>query len=168
MAQFLHGACFSPVKITFLKAIKNKHFTSWPGLDERLIEKILLPSMTTEAGYLNQERQYFQSTSTNKKIQERMKKLIQEAPKGQPFKQMLEEDIHKDVFLLSDLPNIKTHQVIFSIIESSHAGIGYTDLTGRFPFRSSRGNEYILIGYHYDANATLAEPIKNMEAETIA
>ena len=72
-----------------------------------------------------------------------------------------------DSFTLSDLPNIKTRQVIFSIVESSHTGIGYTHPTGRFPFRSSRGNEYILIGYHYDANAILAEPLKNSQDESI-
>ena len=125
------------------------------------------PSMVTEAEHLNQERQHLQSTSTNKDIQERMKNLIQEALKGQHFKQTLEDDMHKDAFPPSDLPNIKTRQLIFSVIQSSHSGIGYTDLTGRFPFRSSRGNEYILIGYHHDVNAILAEPLKNRQAEII-
>ena len=74
-----------------MKAIKNKHFTSWPGLDEKLIKKYILPSMETEAGYLNQERQHLQFTSTTKKIQERAQKLIQEAPKGQHFQKSLEE-----------------------------------------------------------------------------
>jgi len=76
--------------------------------------------MATEAGRLNQEMQRLQSTSTNKNIEERIKKLIQETPKDQPFKQTLDEDIHKDYFPPSDLPNIKTYQLIFSIIESSH------------------------------------------------
>ena len=38
------------------------------------------------------------------------------------------------------------------------------DLTGRFPYASSRGNEYIMIFYHYDANAILAQPMKNRSA----
>ena len=41
------------------------------------------------------------------------------------------------------------------------------DLTGRFPFCSSRSNEYILIGYNYDANAILGVPLKNRQAATI-
>ena len=140
LVQFLHGACFSPVKRIFIKVIKNKHFTTWSGLDEQLIKKNLPSSMVTEAGHLNQERQHLQSTSANKDIQERMRKLMQEDPQGQPFKKTLENDIHKDAFPPSDLSNIKTHQVIFSIIQSSHSGIGYIDFTGRFPFRPSRGN----------------------------
>ena len=123
--------------------------------------------MSTEAGHLHNERKHLQSTSTNKKIQEKIVKLIQKASKGQPFKQTLEENILKDSFPPSDLQDIKTHQLVFSIIESSHARIGYTYLTGRFPSRSSRGNECILITYHYDANAILAERIKNRQAETI-
>ena len=28
----------------------------------------------------------------------------------------------------------------------------YSDLTGKFPVQSDRGNNYILVTYHYDAN----------------
>ena len=38
--------------------------------------------------------------------------------------------------------------------------LGCMDLTGRFPYKSSRGNKYILIAYNYDGNTTLAEPLK--------
>ena len=40
----------------------------------------------------------------------------------------------------------------------------YTDLTGRFPVQSSRGNNYILVCYSYDGNTILAEPLKNRSA----
>ena len=43
----------------------------------------------------------------------------------------------------------------------------FIDLTGRFPYKSSRGNEYILIAYHYDSNAILGLPLKNRRAGTI-
>jgi hypothetical protein len=32
LINYLHAACFSPVKSTWITAIKNGHFTSWPGL----------------------------------------------------------------------------------------------------------------------------------------
>ena len=41
------------------------------------------------------------------------------------------------------------------------------DLTGHFPHCSSRGNNYILVAYHYDSNAILGEPLKNRQAATI-
>ena len=36
----------------------------------------------------------------------------------------------------------------------------YTDQTGRLPVTYSKGNEYILVAYHYDPNNIHAEPLK--------
>ena len=72
-----------------------------------------------------------------------------------------------DCFPISDIPNQRTNQVLYSIIPLSPTGIGYTDLTGRFPTRLSRGNEYIFVSYHYDANAILAIPLKNRTSPCI-
>jgi hypothetical protein len=37
----------------------------------------------------------------------------------------------------------------------------YTDLTGRFPTTSSKGNKYMSVLYEYDGNAILAEPMES-------
>ena len=42
------------------------------------------------------------------------------------------------------------------------------DLMGQFSYKSQQGHKYILVAYHYDANAILAEPLKNWKAQTIA
>ena len=59
--------------------------------------------------------------------------------------------------------------MLFSIkiIEIKPTERGYIDFTGRFPYRSSWGNEYIIVGYNYGGNCILAEPIKNYEAKSI-
>ena len=44
-------------------------------------------------------------------------------------------------------------------------GLICTDLPGRFPFISSRGNNYIFIMYDFDSNAILAEPIKSRKTK---
>ena len=80
---------------------------------------------------------------------------------------MLREHIDKDAFPPSDNPNIKTNEVIYAIFDSSSKGLAYIDLTGRFPYRSAQGNEYILVGYHYDANAILSTALKNRQAASI-
>ena len=72
-----------------------------------------------------------------------------------------DEDIHP----LSDIPNHKTHDAIFSITSKSDKA--FMDLTGRFPHCSSRGNEYILVAYHYDSNAIIGLPLKNRQSDTI-
>jgi hypothetical protein len=38
LINYLHAACFRPVKSTWITAIKNGHFTSWPGLTEHAVE----------------------------------------------------------------------------------------------------------------------------------
>ena len=37
----------------------------------------------------------------------------------------------------------------------------YSDLTGKFPVQSDRGNKYILVAYHYDAKNIITTPLKN-------
>jgi len=37
----------------------------------------------------------------------------------------------------------------------------YTDQTGRFPQKSSRGNQYIMVLIEIDSNAILVEAMKN-------
>ena len=40
-------------------------------------------------------------------------------------------------------------------------------MTEHFLYRSSRGNDYILVDYHCDGNDILAEPLKNRTVATI-
>ena len=41
----------------------------------------------------------------------------------------------------------------------------YSDQTGRFLHRLSKGNKYLMIMYIYDSNAILAVPMNNQEAK---
>jgi hypothetical protein len=62
LINYLHAACFSPVKSTWIKAIKNGNFSSWPGLNEHSVEKYLSKSTSTAKGHLNQHRQNARTT----------------------------------------------------------------------------------------------------------
>jgi hypothetical protein len=62
LINYLHAACFSPVKSTWIKAIKNGFFSSWPGLNEPTVEKYLSKSTSTAKGHLNQQRQNARTT----------------------------------------------------------------------------------------------------------
>ena len=44
--------------------------------------------------------------------------------------------------------------------------IAYIDFTGRFAYRSSTGNQYLLEAYHYNGNCILARTIKDRKATT--
>ena len=58
------------------------------------------------------------------------------------------------------------HHVAFGFIDMStetHGlkGLVSTDLPGRFPFTSSKGNNYIMYMYDYDSNVIWSHPIKS-------
>jgi hypothetical protein len=135
LINYLHAACFSPVKSTWITAIKNGHFTSWPGLTEQAVEKHLSKSTSTTKGHLNQQRQNARTTEVKDT------KVIVTGP---------------------DLDHgINTQFVYVATIDADQI---YTDQTGRFPVVSSKGNKYIMILYDYDSNAILAQPIKDRTA----
>jgi hypothetical protein len=135
LINYLHAACFSPVISTWSKAIKNGIFSSWPGLNEHIVENHFSKSTSTAEGHLNQQRQNARTTKI------------------------------KDAQLLDPEPDIdhgiKTQFVYAATID---AGQIYTDQTGRFTVVSSKGNKYIIILYDYDSNAVLAQPIKDRTA----
>jgi hypothetical protein len=60
LIKYLHAACFSPVKSTWIVAIKNGNF--WLRLTEHAVEKHLSKSTSTTKGHLNQQRQNARTT----------------------------------------------------------------------------------------------------------
>ena len=64
LAQYLHASCLSPPVSTFVKATKNNHFTTWPGLTPSLILKNLPKTIATYQGHLHSERKGLQSTQS--------------------------------------------------------------------------------------------------------
>eukprot|EP00957_Ditylum_brightwellii_P037440 2832174-Ditylum_brightwellii.AAC.3 len=63
-----------------------------------------------------------------------------------------------------------TNHIYVQIINPDNIGsIGciFTDQTGKFPWKYSRGNQYILVLYKYDGNIILAKRIKNKRASQI-
>lgn len=99
-------------------------------------------------GHLSQERSNLQST---KKKTKKSKSNIK---------------IDTDFCPTSDFPNVKRHEVVY-FLTTTDSSCAYTDLMGKFPVQSSRGNNYVLVAYHYDANAILTKDLKNPETQSI-
>jgi hypothetical protein len=59
----LHKALFSPTKSALLKAVKDGHLITWPGLTEDAIHKHLKLTPAMAMGHMNQRRQHIRSTS---------------------------------------------------------------------------------------------------------
>ena len=146
LAKYHHATCMSPTLTTFSKAIATNNFITWPGLTPKLVLRNLPKSIYTYQGHLHSEKQGLQSTKKQTKQEELT-------------------DI-QDFFPPSESPNHRTNEVCYAIIDLEKE-LGFMDLTGKFPRKSSRGNEYLLIGYNYDANHIRAIPIKNRKGPTI-
>jgi hypothetical protein len=134
LVHYLHKALFSPTKSAMLQAVKDGHLITWPGLTEDAISKHLKLTPATAMGHMNQRRHYIRSTS--------------KAP------------IEKQSTPDTDL-GTKTHLVYAVIVDQGQL---YTDLTGKLPVRSSKGNSYVMICYIYDCNYIKVIPMKSRSA----
>jgi hypothetical protein len=88
---------------------------TWPGLTEDTINKHLMLTPATAMGHMTQRRQIIQSTS--------------KAP------------VEKQQLAGTDL-GTKTH-LVYAVVADQ--GQLYTDLTGKFPVRSSKVNSYAML-----------------------
>ena len=55
--KFLHASCFSPVKSTWIKAIRNGNFATFPGLIANLVSKYLPLEILTILGHYHRFKQ---------------------------------------------------------------------------------------------------------------
>ena len=136
LIKFLHAATYSPTTETWCKAVDKGYFQSWPGLTAKAIRKYLPKSEATIRGHMDQTRQNVRSTKPTPAKDNPDPTNVPEQEPGNP-----------------------TTNVMFAAVE--RVGKVYTDQTGRFPVISTDGYKYVLVMYVYDANAVLAEPLKN-------
>ena len=136
-----------PVKSTFFKAIKI--FLTWPGLSEKKISNYLHPQTETAKEHLAQTRNHLQSTNLR------------------PVdNNVYLENIRKNIKAIKSTGNLLSSKFLEEILRALYDIRFFTNRSILYPFnsdisyRSARGNEYILVAYHYDANVTLAQPLK--------
>jgi hypothetical protein len=133
--KFLHQACCSPATSTFLTAIQNGQFTTWPMLTSKNVYKYLPQSEATAIGHINQSRKNTRSTKT------KITSILRPEPKTH---------------------TTQTDKTYANVMEChSPTGQIYSNKTGRFLVQSSQWNKHIMIVYKHDSNAILAEPMKN-------
>ena len=65
----------------------------------------------------------------------------------------------KEIIATSQVAQKKQHKIFVKIIDLKETM--YSDQTRKFPYLSSRGNRYIMVAYHTDANYNFMEPMKN-------
>jgi hypothetical protein len=115
---------FSCTKSALVHAVKKGQLATWPGLIVEAINKHLKLTTATDMVHMNQERQNIRST-----------------------KERLLEQEYEDITPFGS--GEKTHLVFAVVLDQGQI---YTDLTGSFPTRSSKGNNNLMICYSYDTN----------------
>jgi hypothetical protein len=143
---YLHTAAGFPTKPTWIAAIKNKQFTSWPGLTAKAFAKHYPKSKETMKGHGRKGRSGLWST----KLKEPVKTPPPSATK----------DTHTNH---SDVQIATGYDFFIKIICMEEEGNEhiFTDQTGRFPKKSSQGNQFIMVLSHPDSNAILQEAMRN-------
>jgi hypothetical protein len=134
LVNYLQKAMFSPTKSALLQAVKNGHLITWPGLTEQAINTNLKLTPATDTGHMNKRRQNILSTSKNSITSDMEDEAVTSAGLG-----------------------TKTHLVYVVVVDQGQL---YTDLTGKFLVRSSKGNWYVMVCYAYECNYVKVVPIK--------
>ena len=105
--------------------------------------------ISTLKGHIKQERKNLQSTKKQ--------------PPSQKIKAAKEEkeskDCTLDYFPFSDTQNVKTNEVMCSMITNDEKSMGYMYLTVIFTHCSASGHEYLLVRYNYEDNAIFVKPL---------
>ena len=149
--NYLYAACFSPPQSTFLHAIRQGFFVTFPNLTAKLVSKYLIKSVASAKGHLDQQYKNCRSTTST---------TFHNNTHDNP----LYEDVITN-------PITERTNLVFLTIESSQdfspTNQISTDQTGRFPILSNKGNQYIMLMYDYDSNDILVHPMKNRTATEI-
>ena len=145
-----HASTGFPTKATFIDAIRNGNYSTWPKLTVTLINHYFPDLDKMIKGHLKGQRQGIRSTKqlALDKIIEKEEVRIKVEGKGSPFHQ---------------IPITKTHEVFFRIDDLTDSI--HTNQTGAFPFTSQRGNRYIMVAIHLDANYIFVQPMRNRTKE---
>ena len=146
LAMFYHQSVGSPPASTFVKAIRNGQFKSFPGLTAELITKHLPPSKATAKGHMVRKRQGVQSTRSQRK--EILDARLELADMNPPQEACAANE---------------NEMFCFAALADANEGVIYSDQTGRFPVMSHEGMQYLFIAYIYDENAILIRPLRNRE-----
>jgi hypothetical protein len=135
LVNYLHNAMFSLPKSALLQAVKNGQLVTWTGLTEKIINKHQNLTPASTMGHMNQRRQNIRSTS----------------------KTPITSDIEDVTVTLAGL-GTKTHLVYAVLVDQGQL---YTELTVKFPVRSSKGNWYVMVCYVFDCNYVKVVPMKS-------
>jgi hypothetical protein len=136
----VHSASASPPPSTWIKAINNKQFHTWPGLTADAVRKYLPDSTATAKGHLKKTPAGVRSTKPKQPT------IIINTPPGTivpPNAKVKFITNDEDLFPPAKINEVN-HVFCWAALADQIKGTTYTDLTGRFPTMSMENNQYVL------------------------
>ncbi len=123
LVRYLHACMGFPTKPSWIEAIKNRQYASWPGLTVKAAAKYFPESKETMKGHGRKTKSGLRSTKTPLKSDDDNDN-IETAPIHLPHPPAKQKELVLRIFDLSD----KAQRLV------------YTDQTGKFPKKPSKGN----------------------------
>jgi len=146
IVRYFHAAAGFPTKPTWLRAIKNGHYDSWQGLSAATVERHYPESIETWKGHGRKIKMNLISTKELIKEERANRQLAMNVSEAEPGTEM--EACYHIVYDLADEMERKM----------------YSDQTGRFPARSYKGMQYVMVVFDTISNAILVEPMRDRTA----
>jgi hypothetical protein len=132
-------------------AVEKGFLPNIPGLTKAALQKYLPHTVATAKGHLDQSRKNKHSAKTTKLS---------------PFLQIAAapgDGALTDAFPTAEPPGLATQAIYVDLWDAARGKI-FSDLMGRLPVPSSRGNKYIFLLYDYDSNSINVQAIPSHNA----
>ena len=142
IVKYVHAAMGSPTPTTFTKAYAKGFFTA-PGLTIDMVRKHTFTTIATAKGHLHLNRQGTRSTKQK------------------------HEDKETDEFPPKIVGKSKTLSFTMQTIKTDELQHLHADLAGRFPYKSTRGKQYVAVFVNEETNYIHLEFLDSRNASDI-
>jgi hypothetical protein len=159
------SACFlNPPDSTFEIAVRKGYLGNLPRLTSKMIRKNRPNSIGTALGHLNRLRQNLRSTNIDPVINKKDKKILNIQSEINTNTSIPNSNIVKDLTCEQEREEMVTKTIQLSDLspDERKALAIYFDATGRFPFQSEEGYEYMLVSAY--KNYIHVEPMVDRRA----
>jgi hypothetical protein len=140
-----HAAVGFPTKETFSNAVRTGNYSTWPSLTAKMIHRHFPDSDKTVRGHLKGQQQEIRSTK--QKVLDKLVEMAAPSLQSATLKAPIVK--HSDIFVR-----------IKDLSDTIHL-----DQTGSFPYTSQRGNRYIMLAIHLNANHIFNKLMKDRTEE---
>jgi len=138
LVKFQLTCLFSLVLTTIAHVLAASIMPAFPGLTLKALHKYGSPSIHTQKGHSDQTRANQASASQVDKLEHFFPKMLSE-----------NETEHYCFAAITTAPT-----------KTGSSNVTFSDQTGKFPFKSLSGNQYLFVFYHYNSNYIHLEPMK--------